>query len=43
LKDGEINRAMIERELVAALKEDHTYHVTDEAKKKVYLAVHLST
>jgi hypothetical protein len=33
-QDGELNRGFIERELVAALAEDHAYRVTDEAKKK---------
>ena len=34
LKDGELNTSFIQRELVDALEEDRTYHITDEAKKK---------
>lgn len=33
-KDGELNTSFIQKELVHALEEDRTYHLTDEAKKK---------
>ena len=32
--DGGVNTTFIQKELVEALEEDRTYHVTDEAKKK---------
>jgi hypothetical protein len=34
LSSGELNTKMIERELVTAIAEDHTYKVTDDAKKR---------
>ena len=33
-RDGELNTSFIQKELVDALEEDRTYHITDEAKKK---------